>query len=120
MNEQEQQLQHIELSLNEAKARIDDAAALTRLYKNSDFKRLFLDGYFMKEASRTVLLKADPNMQGEEQQKDCENIIMSIGMLRQHFAKVYTFGTMAEKAMEDDKQAREEILQESLGDEGIE
>lgn len=119
MNEQEQQIQQVELSLEEAKSRIADAAALDRLYKNADFKHVFLDGYFMKEASRTVLLKADPNMQTKVEQRDCENIITGIGMLRQYFAKVFALGTMAEQAMDADQKTHQELLEEDLtGEEG--
>ena len=86
MNAKTQQIEQIELSIENAKKRIDDAAALDRLYKSPDFKQIFLDGYFRDEASRTVLLKADPNMQGKREQKDCNNVILAIGMLRQYFA----------------------------------
>lgn len=108
----EQQMAQIEMSIEAAQKRIEDAAALDRLYKNPDFKRIFLDGYFRDEASRTVLLKADPSMQGEQEQKDCNNIIMAIGMLRQHFAKVFAIGEQAEYAIEADRETREEMLAE--------
>ena len=112
MNQEEQQVQQIELSMQEAKARIKDAEALDKLYKNKDFKHLFLDGYFLHEASRAVLLKADPSMQESEKQKDCDNIITGIGMLRQYFAKVFTLGTMAQKSLQEDKEAMQEVLAE--------
>jgi len=115
MSEREQQIAQINPSIEEAEKRIEDAAALDRLYKNKDFRHVFLDGYFMKEASRTVLLKADPNMQGDEEQRDCNNIIMAIGMLRQHFAKVFGLGSQAEKAVADDKEARQQLMEEASG-----
>jgi hypothetical protein len=118
MSEKEKQIEQIELSIEAARKRIEDAAALDRLYKNADFRRIFLDGYFRDEASRTVLLKADPQMQGEKEQKDCDNQIIAIGMLRQHFGKVFAIGEQAEYAIEADRQAREEIMAEDILEEG--
>jgi len=112
-NEHQQQIQQIEMSIEQANKRIEEGHALERLHSNADFKKIILDGYFLNEASRTVLLKADPNMQSKEAQKDCDNIIISIGMLRQYFAKLFTLANMAEQAIEADKEAREEILAEA-------
>lgn len=114
MNEQEQQLQQITLHIDEAKKAVAMGKVLDRLYKNPDFKEVILDYYFVTEASRTVLLKADPNMRGEAEQNDCENIIIGIGMLRQFFAKVFHMADQAQQAILESENAREEILEEQL------
>jgi transketolase N-terminal domain/subunit len=86
------------------------------LYKNEDFKKILVEGYFRVEASRTVLLKADPNMQTQEEQKNCDNVILAIGHLYQYFAKIFALGTMSKNAIDQDRQTREEMLAEAGND----
>lgn len=108
----EQQLESIELSIQQATKITEDAQALKRLNANDDFKRIILDGYFKEEASKQVLMKADPGMESAEMQAAVTKVIDSIGSLRQHFIAIYQFGVMAEKSLADDQIAREEILAE--------
>jgi len=115
MNEQEQ-VREIEIDMETAKKTIALEEAMSRLYKDKDFKAVILDGYFKEEASRTVMLKAEPNMQDEIRQKALDNIITGIGSLRQYFRKVYQVAQMSLKSLEDQQQAREEILAEDLQD----
>jgi len=114
MNEQEQNLEQIELSIDAANKNIDMYRTMERLHNNADFKKLIVEGFFKEEASRVVALKADPNIQGENEQKQIDNIIISIGGLRQYFNTIYQLGKMSERAVKEDAQTREEILQEQL------
>jgi hypothetical protein len=118
MREQEEQLEQIEIDIETAKSHIERAEALQRLHSNPDFKRVILDGYFKDEASRVVLLKGDLNVQGKLEQKQIGRIITSIGGLRQYFGTIFQMGSMAHRAVEEHKAAREEILQEQLAEEG--
>ena len=112
----EQQLQHIEISLENAKKAIDLATALQRLHENPDFKTVILDDFFKEEASHSVLLKSDASMSTDEKQKSVDIIITSIGGLYQYFGKVYRLGDMAIKAIAADQSTREEILEEQLSE----
>lgn len=114
MNEREAQLQQIEISLEDAQANVALAEKLNRLHKNKDFQELIVEGYFRDEASRAVLLKADPEMCEDREQKQLNDIITSIGGLRQYFHKVFRLGQMSEQSMEADKQTRQELLAEDL------
>lgn len=114
INEREAQLQQIEISLEDAQANVALAEKLSRLHKNKDFQELIVEGYFRDEASRAVLLKADPEMCEDREQKQLNDIITSIGGLRQYFHKVFRLGQMSEQSMEADKQTRQELLAEDL------
>lgn len=114
INEREAQLQQIEISLEDAQANVALAEKLNRLHKNKDFQELIVEGYFRDEASRAVLLKADPEMCEDREQKQLNDIITSIGGLRQYFHKVFRLGQMSEQSMEADKQTRQELLAEDL------
>lgn len=114
----EEQLQRIELTIEEAKDNIERMNALERLFDNKDFKKLILDGYFKEEASRLVMLRADPNATHEDQQKQINLLIDAIGGLRQYFNTIKAFGRMSSNALKDHEKTREEVLQEQLdGDE---
>jgi hypothetical protein len=109
----EQQIEQIEIQLEHAKKAIDKMEALDRLSHNKDFKEVIIQGYFKDEASRLTLLKGDVNID-EDTEKHCEKMINGIGCLYSYFQMVKHFGEQAEKAIEDDKNTREELLAEQL------
>ena len=109
----DQDIQQVEIDIEKARAAIQKMEALDRLYNNRDFKELITDGYFIKEASRCVLLKGDLNI-NEETRDHCDRMINGIGLLRGYFQQVNYFGQQAQAAMEDYEEAREELLQEQL------
>lgn len=117
--DQQQQLQQIEISIDQAKEAVALSSALRRLHQNKDFELVITKGFFDAEASRAVLLRADPEMQSDENQKQINDIITSIGGLYGFLSKVYRVGQMAEQSMSDDQETRGEILQEQLGEENI-
>lgn len=112
--ESENQIEQIELDINTAKERIANAEALQRLHQNKDFRSLILDKYFVQEASRAVLLKADPSVKGKEEQRQIRDFMIGIGQLRQWFGTVYGLGNGAQQAMDDMHKAKQEILEEQL------
>ena len=112
MNETQQQIEQLEISMDGAKENIAKMKSLLNLTKNEDFKKVIEEGYFEKEASRTVLLLADPNMQGEEEQKALQNQITAIGHLRQYFTGIMQIGRMSENALSADEATHAELLAE--------
>jgi hypothetical protein len=113
----QQQVEIVELQMAAAQKAIDLRNALERLKSLPDFKKVIEEGYFTDESRRAVLFRSDPDALGEIEQKDVENIITSIGGLYQYFRKVYVMAQMAEKAISDDQETREELLTEDLVEE---
>lgn len=109
-----QDLETIELSIKHAKKAVDLMKSVERLSKNRDFKAVFLDGLFEQEAIRLVMLKGDPNMQGEDDQKEILKQMDGIGSVRQYLSAVMQMGRMAEKAIQEDEETREAILAEDI------
>ena len=104
----------VEISIEEAQSHIDLSKALERLHDNADFQKVILNNYFMYEASRAVLLKADPEMFRPGKQDEVDRVIAGIGQLRQYFLKIFNLGDMAERSIEADKQTQEELLKEEI------
>jgi hypothetical protein len=119
MNDQEQQLQQVELTIEQAKQYISNADALNRLHENPDFQQIVLYEYFEAESKRAVLLKSDPEMQGDDGQKQVDNVILGIGGLYAFFNKIYQYGNQAHRSLPADQQTQEEILQEQLDEETL-
>jgi len=91
--------EQIEISIGVAKNAIEAKAALDRLRKNSDFKKVFLTMYLETESARLTTLLAHPAYQKEEQQADVINQLRSISMLGQYMTRLHQFGAEAENAM---------------------
>jgi len=119
MNDFEEQLHQVEISVDQAKQSIKFAEALERLHSNKDFKEVILEGYFRDEASRLVLLKSDPEMQDKARQRDVMNAITAVGGLFGYFNKVFTFGTIAKRTLKEDEDTKQAILQEQMADEPL-
>jgi len=110
MNESDAQLEAVELSIENAKRNITRMDTLQKLTNNKEFNTIVVEGYFKDEASRLVLLKADPSLQGDVEQKSIKNQINAIGYVRQYFNTVMQIGIMSSKAINDDEETRESIL----------
>jgi len=110
----ENQVQEIEISIEQAKHLISNKDALSRLINNADFKKIITEGYFEKEASRLVLLKADQTMQDDKDQALLLKAIDSVGFFRQYSSEIMRLGRQDEKDLKDAEEVREEILRENV------
>jgi len=108
-------LHEVEISIEEAKEKIECLDALNRLHGNKDFELVINTGYFKNKAAEIVLAKADPEMQNEDKQKSCIKTIDAIGELRQYFAVITQLGQMARRDLAEHEQTREEVLDEDAG-----
>lgn len=107
-------LDTIELSIKHAKKNVEMMKSLEKLMKNRDFKAVIAEGYFEKEPVRLTMLKANPEMQSEEDQAAIIKQLDAIGSLRHYFVAINQIGRMSEKAIIDDEEMREELLSEGL------
>lgn len=112
------QEQQVELSIKQAEDIKSLGAALNRLSNNRDFKRIIHNEYFKEEASRLVLLLADPQCQDEAAQKEIHKQINAIGSFRGFLAKVQQQGAMADEAIREGNEVLEEIRAEQFEDMG--
>jgi len=112
MSEVQEQIEQVELSMEEAKGSIELMEAFQRLAKSKDFKEIFEENYFKREASRLVLLKADDQMQDEDSQKFILNQIDAIGQVRKYLIAINQMGRMAQNALAADQNTHNELLNE--------
>ncbi len=119
MSEIEQNLNDVEISIDDARKTIAMRDTLQQLLDSTAWEAVVEKGYFTEEASRLVLLKADPTMAGKLEQKQIQKAIDAIGPFRQYLRVIMQLGQMAEGALLNDEQTREELLvEEANEDEG--
>lgn len=107
-------MQEIEITIEEAKAKIARRDLVLRLQENPDFKELITEGYFRDEAARVVMLKADENFQEPEKQKKLDDNILGISILGEWLRTQILLGNMAEDSLEAHENTREELRAEVL------
>ena len=110
----EQLIEEVEVSIQEAKAVIALAEALGNLHNNKDFQLVILEGYFKNHASDLVMSKAAPGLSSDEAQKAITKSIDSIGELNQYFSKTYHSGQIMQRSLADSEMTREELMAEGL------
>lgn len=114
MSETDEQIEQIEISIKQATELVDAKKSMLNLIDSPDFKKMIEIGYFEKEASRLVLLRADPNMQSAELQKTLDKQIDAVGYFRQYIGFILQMGRQAEQDIASDENTREEMLSENL------
>ena len=118
MSQFEQDMNEVSLSIEEAKYQVSLYEALGRLRDNKDFKLLITKDFFNMEAERVVGAKAEAGMMMNEVGMNMlDNIIVSIGGLRQYFIKIQMRGQQAAVSIAEDQQTQEDLRQEALENE---
>jgi hypothetical protein len=112
MNIANDQIENIDISIEHAQKYVNKMNSVFNLSKNKDFIDVIETGYFENEASRLVLLKADPNLQKPEDQASIIRSIDAIGHFRQYLGTIIQMGRMMEKSMIADIETRQELLAE--------
>jgi hypothetical protein len=117
--EHEQQLEQIQIDIDDAKNQIELAEALDRLHKNADFQHVILKEFLQNESIRIVGLKTDPGALEDVKQKQIDNVITSIGGLRQYFGKIYHMARNSQAALDEYYDTQKDILEEQMQDEPL-
>ena len=108
------EIEQIEISIDEARKEVTKMDSLLRLISNKDFTALVDDGYFVEEASRLVMLRADADMQDATSQLSINNRITAVGYFRQYLQSIMQVGRMSEQGIREDEETRQELLAEGL------
>lgn len=117
MNQLEQ-IQHVELSLEEAKKLVAFGEAISRLEKNKDFQLVILDGYFSDESKRLTFLTADTTLDDKSANAVLYGI-RAIGELRGFLMNRKVQAEIAKKEVAEFQETLEEIRGEEAGESGV-
>ena len=112
MNQTEQDIKQVEMSIQEAETNVKNRDHVIALSKNPDFRELIMKGYFEQEAVRLVHMKGAQGMQSPEQQTLVSNAMLAVSNFKQYLDNMVQMGNVSEKALKDHEQTREELLAE--------
>ena len=105
-------IHEIELNIDAAKAVIEMADALERLYTNPDFQKVILEEYMENSSIRLVKLKAEQGAQNVDIQANIMRKIDAIGSLDQFFKNMNATAETAIRSLKADMETHEELLEE--------
>jgi hypothetical protein len=112
---QEQQIEALEISLEQAKDAINTKNELLRLQKdNQTFKRLFMDGYIERYSVSLVKQLSYPGNEGEERQKLLQDSLRAVSEFCAYMDRIIQVGVQ----MERDIGKIEEELDEARSEDG--
>jgi hypothetical protein len=109
MNEYEQDLHILEVTMEEAQKTIDLGVALDRLVKNRDFKKLFLEEFCEQDVLRTVSLRAHPGFQSEERQTALNKSLDAVAHFQMYMHQTKQAAAMATKELDDHRNTYTEM-----------
>lgn len=110
MNEREQQLQQIELSIEDARELVERREILRRLEANPDFQKLIKTEYLEKESIRLVHSYGHPAF--ARNQGDIQKDMIGIGSLISFLNTVHQTGEMAADTIAQHEELRAELEEE--------
>lgn len=109
------EIEMLELGIEEAKKMVKEAESAKKLAKNSDFKKIIMEGYFVEEAARLALLYSDPNIP-ENVREFIIRDINGVGALKRYLQTKIRLGEQAEREIEESYDTMRSIREEE--DEG--
>ena len=115
MFDNQTELETIELTIEDAKDKINLMEALDRLYEHPDFKLIVTEGLMEKEAIRLVRATAFPGNRNAESQELLAARIGMIGELQMYFTQLRNEGMSAARALDDHYRTRDDIMAETMG-----
>lgn len=113
---QEQQIQQVELSIEQAREALAFGEAISRLEQNPDFKKVVFDGYFVEEAARTVSLLAEPSMQRPESQLKLAHSLRGISEFKQFLLAHKHMCEQLRYEMSQNQELLDELREEAVVD----
>lgn len=111
----ENMIQEVEMSIEEARKVVNRGRKAEQLARNSLFKELIMDGYFVDECARLVHLSSDPAIP-----EDIRNTVFrdmaGPGALKRYFSTIVQMGRLAERDILESTETLEELREEELND----
>ena len=111
MNENE--LEQVEVSIEEATAAIKLMDAYDKLAANADFNLIVGQGYFNEEAGRVCSMMADPTMEDDINQRELQSQAKAIGHFRQYLIQIKRRGMIMQDGLEDNELVAQELREEA-------
>lgn len=100
-------LEQIELTIEEAKKKVAMKDAALKLAGNREFKKIFLEGYFEKEAARLVEISGDSRM--IDDREEIFDAIKGISHCQQYLRHIVMEGNLAQESIQEHYSMLDEV-----------
>lgn len=107
-------VKEIEMSMEAVKQKIEKAELLERLCNNSDFKKLFLDGFCEEHALGLLSKKVSPNYQDPANQQYINGQLSAVGHIKLYMQYVRQEGQIAISSLKEAMEERDRALEEDI------
>lgn len=114
--QQDQAIEQIELTIEEAQKTVAKAEMARRLSTNRDFQKLVMEDYWVEEAARLTHLFTDPQAPDEVRQS-AHNDMIGVGGFKRFMSQTILQGNMAAQAIEDAREDLEYVRSEEFEEE---
>lgn len=104
----------LEKQLSDAKVLLENRETILKLFRNSDFKKVILDGFCVRDCARYAQESQDPALTSA-QQADALNMAQAAGHLRRYLDIQLRLGNMAEGQIPSIEEALVEVRSEVEG-----
>jgi len=99
--ETEQELERVQVHIDLVKEAIEIADKLDTLNKVPEFKEIILEGFMEKEPARYAAIITDPNMLGDQDQREILGAIKAVGYLGDYLRNIGRRGDQMKAALKD-------------------
>lgn len=101
-------IQNLEIDIKVAEELVERREMAQKLAKNREFRKLFMEDYFVTEAARLVQLSADPTMDAQ-QRADALAMAQATGHAKRYLSMAIQMGAHAERELPEVRVALEEM-----------
>lgn len=104
-------IQALEQNIKDAEELSSRRQMALKLSENHEFRKLFIDGFFLLEAARLVQMSSDPSV-GVQERADALSMAQATGHMRRFLSMTVQMGAVAERELPDMRATLEEIRAE--------
>ena len=97
--EVEQELERVEVHISLVKEAIDTADKLAVLNKMPEFEEIIIKGFMSDEPTRIAAIITDPNLLGDEDQRELLGAIKAVGYLGDYLRNIEKRGAQMKQAL---------------------
>lgn len=105
------EIEQLEAQKKDLKVQVELRDQIIKLSQNFEFRKVFHEEFFQKEASRLVRIGGDPNLD-EKQRADAISMALATGHVQRYLSANVQMGNMAEENIKQIDAALEELRAE--------
>lgn len=112
----EEEIEQVQVHIDQVKEAIDLADKLQVLENIPEFQDLIIDGFMKGEPARIATIITDPNLLGEEDQRELLGALKAVGYLGDYLRNIFKRGVQMKAALAQAEEYQTSLRAPSEGD----